>query len=105
MSGGALRHLSCRTTQAAVTRAVLSVLVSASTARSQTADTSFVTSVDKPAHATRHPRMRLDAGHNNAFLTEANMAQAEPFARLMRADGFVVDTSRGRYSDSTLVGV
>lgn len=65
-------------------------------------DSTFDVRIIAPAHLTRHPRVLIDAAHNNVFATSTN--RIEPLAQLLRADGFVLDTTHNSFTRESLVG-
>jgi hypothetical protein len=67
----------------------------------QRADYGWRPGITAPRFAVTHPRVAIDAGHHNASTGELT-SRYWPFARLLRADGYSVETGRGRFSHSSL---
>jgi hypothetical protein len=65
-------------------------------------DSTFDVRIAAPAHVTRHPRLLIDAAHNNVFSTSTN--RIEPLAQMLRADGFVLDTTGSPFTRESLTG-
>jgi hypothetical protein len=65
----------------------------------QRADPDFDVSVKTPAYTATHPRVTIDQAHNN-FHTEAGRYQ--PFAKLLRNDGYDVQAGTERFTASSL---
>ena len=69
----------------------------------QLGDTAFVVTVEAPAFPPgAGPRVALDEAHFNFHTADGRYA---PFARLLRADGFVVESIRESFSEESLSGV
>jgi hypothetical protein len=69
----------------------------------QVADTSFNPIITKPEYQTsKGPVVAIDEGHNN-FHTAAG--RYLPFARLLRADGYVVKGYPGEFSETKLTAI
>ena len=62
-------------------------------------DKSFNVSVAQPAYANAHPRVLFDEAHNN-YHTVADRYQ--PFATLMRNDGYTVDRASSPFTSKAL---
>ena len=60
----------------------------------------FDTKVTRSAHSTKHPRVLIDAAHNNVFSTTTN--RIDPLVQLLRADGLIVDTGREPFGKQSL---
>jgi hypothetical protein len=57
----------------------------------QRADSSFDTSVANPAFIERHPRVLIDAAHNNSSKSDGLY---KPFAEILQNDGLIVHKNR-----------
>jgi hypothetical protein len=73
----------------------------ASVPAQQVADTTFDTSVARPAFTARHPRILFDEAHHN-FHTSTGRYKA--FADLVTHDGCVVTPNQAPFSAATLAG-
>ncbi|MFN7971084.1 MAG: DUF4350 domain-containing protein [Acidobacteriota bacterium] len=92
-SGNALRLFVCGA-------ATLGVVAWLSWPR-QEGDPSFDATVARPAYAAARPSVLVDEGHRNVHTTTGRY---EPFARLLRADGYDVSPSRVRLTRGALDG-
>lgn len=79
---------------------VILLLLSSNSYGQQRNDPMFDTKVASPAHVSRHPRVLIDAAHNNAF--SAKTHRIDPLAQLLRADGLSVDTGRQPFTEQSL---
>ena len=79
---------------------VLSLSVASPSAAQQVADSDFHPRVAHPAFASRRgPLVLIDEAHYNFHTADGRYA---PFAELLRRDGYVVRSSRGKLSASSL---
>lgn len=67
----------------------------------QRADYGWAPAISRPAFAAEHPRVLFDEGHCNAS-TAGFAGRYWPFARLLRADGYDVERSRGAFTPDFL---
>lgn len=65
----------------------------------QVADPQFDTSVAHPAYTSRHPKVLFDEAHLNFHTTEGRY---QPFAELLRNDGYEVTANKEKFSPRTL---
>jgi hypothetical protein len=65
-------------------------LVGSAFAQQQINDPDFVTRIEHPAFAKRHPRVGIDEAHRNFHTREGRY---KPFAALLESDGFLVTTA------------
>lgn len=88
----------------ALNLAVIVALVSATSpaAAQQVADSSFDTSVARPAFTERHPVVVIDAAHRNFHTMDGRY---QPFAALLRADGLRVQSGAAPFTAASLAGV
>jgi hypothetical protein len=70
----------------------------------QRADYGWDPSVAEATFTSEHPRVLFDEGHHNAS-TVGFSGRYWPFAKLLRADGYVVDRGRGAVTPDALRGV
>jgi hypothetical protein len=63
-------------------------------------DSSFNTIVAQPAYKTVAPRVLIDAAHFNLFSSFTN--RIEPLTKLLKADGYELDTATMRFSKNLL---
>ena len=91
--GVRLRPARCRGLYAIV---VASALMSCSTGAEP--DKSFDVSVAQPAYADAHPRVLFDEAHNNYHKLAGRY---QPFATLMRNDGYIVDRASSSFTSKT----
>jgi len=70
-------------------------------ASQQQPDPDFVARVERPAYVAEHPRVLMDAAHENFHTATGNY---RPFAELLRHDGYEVVGNRNRFSAVTLAG-
>jgi hypothetical protein len=66
----------------------------------QVNDSSFDATVGHPAYTQTHPRVLVDAGHQNVFTTTTN--RLEPFIQVLRNDGYDVRMGREPFSQVAL---
>jgi hypothetical protein len=79
---------------------VLTGLISEPLVSQQVADTSYNPVISRPEYATgKGPVVLIDEGHNNFHTAEGRYL---PFARLLRADGYVVKGSAGNFKKQDL---
>ena len=79
------------------------LLVAAVPVATQQADTAFTPVVARPEYpAGRGPRVVIDAAHLNFHTADEGYA---PFARLLRLDGYQVDSNRAPFTVASLQGV
>jgi hypothetical protein len=84
-------------------RLVFLILLAAGIATGQqVADPDFDSTVTNPAYKTTHPRVVVDAAHNN-FHTKDGLFK--PFADLLRNDGYAVVANTAKFSKSSLHGI
>ena len=69
-------------------------------AQTQENDPAFDSKILQPAYQTSHPRVLIDAAHNNVFSTSTN--RIDPLVQLWRNDGMIVGTNRDRFTEETL---
>ena len=75
-------------------------LISANISAQQIADTTFNPVIAKPEYALgKGPVVALDEGHNNFHTASGRYL---PFARLLKADGYVVNGYKGDFTGSQL---
>jgi hypothetical protein len=75
-------------------------LISANISAQQIADTTFNPVIAKPEYALgKGPVVALDEGHNNFHTASGRYL---PFARLLKADGYVVNGYTGDFTESRL---
>ena len=78
-------------------------LCSANLLSQQVADTSYNPVIPKPEYAIgKGPLVLLDEGHNNFHTADGRYL---PFARLLKADGYIVKGSKGEFKTSHLMNV
>lgn len=65
----------------------------------QTADDSFDVTVARPAFSAQGPRVLFDEAHKNIHKADGLY---EPFARLIRNDGYQISVNRATFSDEVL---
>lgn len=71
---------------------------------SQRAELFWSPALAEPHFRAQHPRVAIDAAHHNA--SRAGFGQRyEPFASLLRADGYAVEDARAPFSAASLAGV
>jgi hypothetical protein len=81
----------------------IAVLLAATLADAQQrADTDFDVSVARPANTTTHPRVVIDEAHNNFHTADGRY---QPFATLLRNDGYDVRAGTTPFTAASLVGV
>jgi hypothetical protein len=68
----------------------------------QRADRAFDARVAHPAYITWHPLVVFDEAHYNAHSIRGNF---EPFAGLLRNDGYRIERGRARFTQASLAGV
>ncbi len=68
----------------------------------QMADPDFKTTVERPAHARRHPRVVVDEAHENFHTADGRY---KPFAELLRSDGCEVVAGKEKFSRESLKSV
>jgi hypothetical protein len=69
----------------------------------QRADYGWAPNLSRPEFTREHPRVAFDEGHNNAS-TAGFVGRYWPFARLLRADGYVLGRSAVKFSHERLEG-
>jgi hypothetical protein len=95
------------TTLAALRTALLSfcpvilLVLLLSCSQKQVADSSFDTSVARPAYANAHPRVLFDEAHNNIHTMSGGY---KPFVRLISNDGYQVIANKEAFSKQALTG-
>src|SRR5262245_10582580 len=67
----------------------------------QTVDTSFNSRVSRPAYIAQHPRVLIDAAHNNA---DTASGRYKPFAALITSDGYRVGSNLKPFSKAGMIG-
>jgi hypothetical protein len=76
------------------------VIVSMNINAQQVADTSYSPDISKPEYAYgKGPIIAIDEGHNNFHTTDGRYL---PFAKLLRTDGYNVNSSVGKFTASQL---
>ena len=79
---------------------LIAVLSVAAAAAQQVPDTAFMPAIDKPRHESgRGPRVAIDAAHLNFHTADGGYA---PFARLLRQDGYRVESSAAPFAAGVL---
>lgn len=82
-------------TLALVARALMTPVAARAQQRN---DSLFDASVSRPAHTTAHPRVLIDAGHNNAFSKgQPGSRRIDPFITLLTNDGFQPEVARLKF--------
>lgn len=81
----------------------LAFLIGTALHESQRADYGWRPVVASPAFTTDHPRVLVDAAHNNAS-TIGLAGRYWPFGRLLRADGYAVAENRKPFTLESLAG-
>ena len=84
-----------------VTIAALIVFLVFRSADQQSADTSFDTTVARPAYASEHPKVLFDEAHHNIHTATGLYS---PFANLITNDGYQVVRNKQPFSRKTLEG-
>jgi hypothetical protein len=78
-------------------------LISVNIFSQQIADTNFKPVIAKPEYAPgKGPVITIDQGHNNFHTASGRYL---PFARLLRSDGYLVDSCKGDFTQSQLKNV
>jgi hypothetical protein len=95
MPNGFTKHF---TYSAGVATAIAIVAAGAAGAR-QAVDTTFNSRVRRPAYIAQHPRVLIDAAHNNA---DTATGRYKPFAALIASDGYRVGSNLKAFSKGTL---
>jgi len=67
----------------------------------QRTDRSFDAAVSNPAYSERHPTILIDEGHYNAHTATGGF---QPFAKLMKNDGYQITQNRGAFTPEALHG-
>jgi len=94
-------RLSRRLIEPAIIIAALSLAGAPASAQQQVADSTYDTSVAKPAYTNTHPRVLFDEAHHNFHTTTG---RDRPFAQLITNDGYRVTPNTKPFSARTLDG-